>query len=203
MKLIVGLGNFGKEYKNTRHNVGFMALDYYAKKNDLFIKIDVSLNDKDNIERIVELLNKTNQFILSYRRYNETEVIKLLNSKDSCIITAKMSDKLSDSGVIAILIAKKQNNDLFIDELTFSCRALGRNIEDIVISKMFLMAKEFLNTSNNALIDYKKGPRNLPALTWLENYTKEELKEEGCIKYLLKENIEMYGLEIKELCKIT
>ena len=37
MKLIVGLGNFGKEYKNTRHNVGFMALDYYAKKNDLSI----------------------------------------------------------------------------------------------------------------------------------------------------------------------
>ena len=35
MKLIVGLGNFGKEYKNTRHNIGFMALDYYAKKNNL------------------------------------------------------------------------------------------------------------------------------------------------------------------------
>ncbi len=37
MKLIVGLGNFGKEYKNTRHNIGFMALDYYAKKNNLEI----------------------------------------------------------------------------------------------------------------------------------------------------------------------
>ena len=37
MKLIVGLGNYGKEYKNTRHNVGFMALDYYAEKNRLSI----------------------------------------------------------------------------------------------------------------------------------------------------------------------
>lgn len=35
MKLIVGLGNYGKEYHNTRHNIGFMALDYYAKKNNL------------------------------------------------------------------------------------------------------------------------------------------------------------------------
>lgn len=37
MKLVVGLGNYGKEYKNTRHNIGFMALDFYAKKNNLTI----------------------------------------------------------------------------------------------------------------------------------------------------------------------
>lgn len=33
--LIVGLGNIGAEYVNTRHNIGFKALDYFAKKEDL------------------------------------------------------------------------------------------------------------------------------------------------------------------------
>lgn len=37
MYLVVGLGNFGNKYDYTRHNVGFMALDYFAKKNNFEI----------------------------------------------------------------------------------------------------------------------------------------------------------------------
>ncbi len=38
MNIIVGLGNIGVQYKNTFHNIGFMVVDYIAKKLD--IKID-------------------------------------------------------------------------------------------------------------------------------------------------------------------
>ena len=37
MKLIVGLGNPGKEYENTRHNIGFIFIDYFAEKNKITI----------------------------------------------------------------------------------------------------------------------------------------------------------------------
>ncbi len=38
MKLIVGLGNPGKEYEKTRHNIGFMAIDSYCSKKNLSFK---------------------------------------------------------------------------------------------------------------------------------------------------------------------
>ncbi|MGQ0826936.1 MAG: aminoacyl-tRNA hydrolase [Bacteroidota bacterium] len=38
--LIVGLGNIGDEYANTRHNIGFMVLDSLAKKNNLKFTVD-------------------------------------------------------------------------------------------------------------------------------------------------------------------
>ena len=60
MKLIVGLGNPGREYKNTRHNVGFMILDNYLGKVDWKNKMESQLYicEKDN-EQIIFIKPQT------------------------------------------------------------------------------------------------------------------------------------------------
>lgn len=39
--LIVGLGNIGEEYRETRHNIGFMVLDALAKASNIVLATDV------------------------------------------------------------------------------------------------------------------------------------------------------------------
>ena len=47
MKVIVGLGNPGKKYDNTRHNIGFEALDYIADKEGISCLLYTSPSPRD------------------------------------------------------------------------------------------------------------------------------------------------------------
>lgn len=171
--------------------------EQYFKK--LGINLTYGINRPEQIPRIAELFGKTNQFILTYKRYKETEVTDFMNDPNSLIITVKMADNLSDSGIIAILAAHRDGDDLILDEMTVSCRALGRNLEDIMLPKMFELAADELLTKKRILIHYKEGERNTPALSWLAKIAGIVLQSEGCISYDIPNKINTDGLKIEVL----
>lgn len=156
-----------------------LSKEEYFKK--LAIKLEYGINVAEQITRVAELLNKTNQFILSYLRYNESQVKEFVSDPNNILITIKMSDNLSDSGIIAICLASKNEDNLFVKELTVSCRALGRNLEDTMLPYMFNIAHTKLNCQGNIKIAYQKGEKNIPALNWLTHYTKTALQENGIV----------------------
>lgn len=74
MKLVVGLGNPGREYKNTRHNVGFMVLDNYLGKVDWKSKME-------SFCYLTEINNEQILFVkpLTYMNLSGLAVSKIVN----------------------------------------------------------------------------------------------------------------------------
>jgi len=75
MIIIVGLGNPGEQYKNTRHNVGFMAIDEFAEKNNfpqfkLEKKSNSLISEKDNILLVKPqtFMNNSGQAVATIRQ---------------------------------------------------------------------------------------------------------------------------------------
>ena len=88
MKLIVGLGNPGKEYENTRHNIGFMCLDYFPgnnfaneKFNALYCKQLVNGHDVLFVKPLT-YMNLSGDAIIKYVNYFKIDVNDILIIQD-------------------------------------------------------------------------------------------------------------------------
>ena len=120
------------------------------------VKIDFALK-KINFKRFVEMSNKTNQFNSNYQRVKMNELKSLYKNHRFKIITFSVSDKYSDSGIIASLIVEKSKETHNIIEFLISCRALGRGLEFVFLNQVIkkLLIKDLR-------IHYIKTERNEP-----------------------------------------
>jgi len=81
------------------------------------------------LERITQLINKTNQFNLTTRRYTSAEVAAI--AQDSAFITlyGRLADKFGDNGLVSVLIGQIFDEKLQVDLWLMSCRVLKREME--------------------------------------------------------------------------
>ena len=156
-------------------------LNYIKTSN---VKVNFSIK-KINLQRFVEMSNKTNQFNANYLRLNSINLRKYKKDKNFNLITFSVSDKYSDSGIIAAIILEKKNNFFQINEFLISCRALGRNLEYIFICQII---KNF--SIKDLRICYLKTERNEPFIKFAE-------------KIKLKRNIKNYLINIDMINKFV
>lgn len=148
--------------------------DYLAS---LDIRLHFYLNDRSRIARMHELTTKTNQFNVSLARTNEATITRGLDSGDMQAVTVSLRDRLSDSGVIGLVLGSSDGSTVIIEELTISCRALGRELEDALI----FHAIALLNGQKPpeiVVFRWTQGPRNAPALDWLRRWV-PDLSNDG------------------------
>jgi len=101
-------------------------------------------------------------------------VARRVESPDSAAVAVALADRLTESGVIAALFGQLADETLMIDELCVSCRALGRRLEDILIGEAIARMVSRTHASEIAF-RYTRGPRNGPALRWLEQFSGQQL----------------------------
>jgi len=148
----------------------------------LEMKLLFCLNNFEQATRVAELANKTNQFICSYRRYGFADIIELMKSPDAVVITASLSDKLSDSGIVGVCVALKREQYVEIDECFVSCRALGRGIDEILVLGMIRCALEHFRCGYLKM-DFVNGERNEPAKRFVQMYLEGYLQNPQLFNY--------------------
>ena len=106
------------------------------------MKITFSKVNNKNIERCVQMLNKTNQFNFTTKRYTMTTFQKYISNSKIISLVISVQDKLGNYGVTGLLTATEKKYILTIDNFLLSCRILGRKIEDQVINKILSLGKK-------------------------------------------------------------
>lgn len=113
------------------------------------------------MERIAQLTNKTNQFNLTTKRYTQATLESI--AKDSSFITlqGRLKDKFGDNGLIALLIARIEDETAHIDLWLMSCRVLKRTMEYAMLDTLIKHAKSkgvktligyYYKTQKNAMV---------------------------------------------------
>jgi FkbH-like protein len=119
------------EVRAQAHDLG----DYLQS---LQMSISFAPFDRAGRQRITQLINKTNQFNLTTRRYTEAEIATMEDDESIFTLQVRLRDRFGDLGVIGIAICRpdEDNGVWQIDTFLMSCRVLGRKVENAILARI-------------------------------------------------------------------
>tara|TARA_R110000868_G_scaffold317430_2_gene578263 strand:- start:3069 stop:4802 length:1734 start_codon:yes stop_codon:yes gene_type:complete len=125
----------------------------------LAMKCNISHFKEEDVSRIAQLTQRSNQFNLRTKRYTENDIIAFMNSTNYLTYSIKLQDKFGDYGLISVIILeKKENSSFFLDTWIMSCRVLKRGVEYYALNSIVSDLKK--EGSNNLIGEYLETPKN-------------------------------------------
>jgi FkbH-like protein len=146
------------------------ARDVEAHRDDLgafltSLEIEATIEEigPSNMERVLAMLGKTNQFNLTTKRHSRPDVQSMLQLPGAIGLALRLRDKFGDQGIVALLLAIPSGQDatLLVDSFLVSCRALGRGLEDTIWAAMLNRAyqqkvqrleAQYIPTARNGIV---------------------------------------------------
>jgi len=131
----------------------------------LSMEMEASRFNDLGLQRIAQLINKSNQFNLTTRRYTEAQVKEFASDTSIFTLQIRLKDRLADHGMISVIIARPlpetREKTLYIDTWLMSCRVLGRQVESAVLNLIMEHAQrqgyawvvgDYIETAKNGLV---------------------------------------------------
>jgi FkbH-like protein len=128
---------------------------------NLEMQVDVKQANAFTIPRIAQLTQRTNQFTLTTRRYNEAHIHAFCDSTSYKVYSVGVKDRFGDNGIVGAAIVEQSGTTCRIDTFLMSCRVIGRQIENTLLTKIARdahaagiqqMIGEYLPTPKNVLV---------------------------------------------------
>lgn len=115
-----------------------------------------------DLPRASQLINKSNQFNLTTRRYTEAELARLVSDPSNLALCFRLRDRFGDNGLISVILARPDerwgDNALVLDTWLMSCRVLGRQVEAAALE---VVVQEAARRGARSLIgEYRPTARN-------------------------------------------
>jgi FkbH-like protein len=116
------------------------SLDGYLQS--LEMKATLARFDAFHLPRIAQLVQRSNQFNLTTRRYSATECESFMRDADGSFpFWISLADKFGDNGLILVAICRLVNDALDIDSFLMSCRVLQRGVEQLAMNTIVDVAR--------------------------------------------------------------
>ena len=123
---------------NLQKQVG--GVDAYLASLDMTITFQPF--DATGRARIVQLINKSNQYNLTTRRYTDPDVAAAESDPQAFTLQVRLADTFGDNGMISVIICRARGDATWeIDTWLMSCRVLGRKVEHMVLREILERAR--------------------------------------------------------------
>ena len=163
-----------KRRKELRESIG--SLEDFLKS--LEMKIVIKQADEMALPRIVRMVNKTNQFNLTTRRYTDAEIKKMIEAENGFLIySLQISDKLGDEGIVGVAIVRTKPEVWILDSFLLSCRVIGRKVESAFLATIVADAKK--QGVSMMVGEYIPTQKNAPVKNFYPSHGFEKLTREG------------------------
>lgn len=148
--------------ERVRREKAASASSYDEFLKSLDIRVSIGRVDAASAPRAVQLLERTNQFNLTRRRYSATELEGIVTS-GAIALWVRARDNLGDSGLVglAVGILDTSIGCIRMDSFVMSCRVLGRGIEDALLYGMADLASK--QGIAEMVGEFCPGPKNAMA----------------------------------------